>query len=174
MMRILVAYYSRTGHTRRVAAAIASACGAEIEAIRDSRPRTGLLGWWRSGKEAWQGRPADILPIDKDPGEYDLVVIGTPVWAGRMSSPVRAYLTGQQARLKRVALFCTEGGSGGEKVLRQMAALCGHEPLATLVVTERELGSGAVDGKLAGFTRALMPIDNGGRPDRVSPDTAAD
>jgi len=49
--KILVAFYSRTGHTRQVAEAIAAALDAELEAIEDVRPRLGIIGWWRSGRD---------------------------------------------------------------------------------------------------------------------------
>lgn len=153
--RVLVAYYSLTGHTRQVADAIVAACEADTEAITDVRSREGFFGWWRSGREAWLDRPGEIGAVEKDPGDYDLVILGTPVWAGRVSSPMRAYLTRQGARCKRVALFCTQGGAGAERALRQMAELCGREPVATLVVNERDFKAGDVQDKVVGFVRLL-------------------
>ena len=66
---------------------------------------------------------------------------------------MRAYLTQQGARCKRVALFCTQGGAGAERALRQMSELCGREPVATLVVSERDFKAGDVQDKVAGFVR---------------------
>ena len=86
---------------------------------------------------------------------YDLVVLGTPVWAGRMASPMRAYIAQERGRFKRIALFCTEGGANGERAMAQVAQLCGKEPVATLIVTERDLGSGADHQKVADFVKAL-------------------
>jgi flavodoxin len=155
MKKVLVSCYSRTGHTRRIAEAIAAACGAELEEIRDVKSRAGFFGYWRSGREAWREQLTDIQAVEKNPQEYDLVVLGTPVWAGRVSSPVRTYISEQQGHFKQIALFCTEGGSGGERALRQMATLCGHEPLATLVLTERELRSKTHTDKVSEFVQSL-------------------
>jgi flavodoxin len=155
MRKILVIYYSRTGHTRQVAKAISAACEADLEEIRDMRSRAGWLGYWRSGREAWRKEQTTIRAVEKRPEDYDLVVIGTPVWAGNISSPVRTYVTQQHGRFKQVALFCTEGGTGGERALRELAILCEHVPLATLIVTERELKSGEDRRKVTEFTKSF-------------------
>jgi flavodoxin len=139
MVKILVVYYSRTGYTQRMAEAIGNACGADVERIRYDGARLGVWGYLRCGREALTKRAVDIEPAAKDPASYDLVVIGTPVWASNISSPVRAYLRRQKAKLRQVALFCTEGGSGGQKVLADMAELCGKQPMASLELTDREI-----------------------------------
>ena len=71
MNQVLVVYYSRTGHTRQIAEAIAADCGADLEAIRDARSRRGLLGGLRSAREAWLERLGEIREIEKDPERYD-------------------------------------------------------------------------------------------------------
>lgn len=77
---ILVIYYSRSGTTRKVAKAMASALGCDIEEITDMRDRRGGIGYLRSLFEAVWQRPSVIAPIAKDPSGYQLVIIGTPVW----------------------------------------------------------------------------------------------
>lgn len=138
--RILVIDYSRSGNTHKVAQAIARASGADLEQIRDARPRRGLWGWIRSAREAMKAIPGDIRPPRRDPANYDLVVLGSPVWASHVSSPMRAYLDRSAGNLPQVALFVTEGGSGGPKALAEMSALAGQQPLATLELREKELG----------------------------------
>ena len=59
MSRILVVYYSRSGHTEFVARQIASRCHADLERIHDRNPRQGMVGYLRSSLEAMLGlRPA--------------------------------------------------------------------------------------------------------------------
>jgi len=82
-------------------------------------------------------------------------VLGTPVWAGRMSSPLRTYILQQRDNLARIAVFCSEGGANGDRAIRQVAELCGKVPVASLIVTEPELASGAYRQKVAEFTKAL-------------------
>lgn len=92
-MRVLVAFYSRTGNTRRVAEAIAERLKADMEEIRDVGSRSGVPGFFRSGYEALAGKLPEIQQVYRRPDEYDLVLIGSPVWVGRPSSPIRSYLT---------------------------------------------------------------------------------
>jgi len=155
MGNTLIAYYSWTGHTRDIADAIAAALGSDVEQIREVRPRAGPIAYIRSVWEALRGRAASLEPLERDPSRYDLTVLGTPVWAGRMSSPMRSYILQQRGKLGRIALFCSEGGANGDEALAQMAKLCGKAPVATLIVMERDLSSGAFRQKVADFTKAL-------------------
>lgn len=155
--KILVVYYSRTGHTRRVAEETAATLRAEIEEIVDPENRLGLLGYLRSGRQAFFGQEAGIREPLKDPAGYDLVIIGTPVWNWSLSAPVRAYLTRCQRRLARpaVAFFLTEGGSGEQRVLGQMEELLGKAPLEVMAVREADLESGRYHEKIRSFAESL-------------------
>ena len=115
--KTLVVFYSRSGTTRRIAEALSRALTCDLEEIIEPKPRTGFLGYMRSLLEARRKRPSVIAPIKHDVSSYDLVVVGTPVWAWSLSSPVRAYLMTTASQLPEVAFFCTLGGKGSEKHL---------------------------------------------------------
>lgn len=142
--KVLLVFYSRTGATRKAAVALQNALGCEIEEITevDSERRKGFLGYLRSFFEGIGQRSAQILPTRKNPGDYDLVVLGTPVWGSSVSSPLRAYLDQNRGRFKDVAFFLTHGGSGTEAVLREMQELSQRVPLATLALREKDLRAG--------------------------------
>jgi hypothetical protein len=114
-----------------------------------------LLGYWRSVFEARRKRLPDILPARNDPSSFDLVVIGTPVWAWSVSSPVRAYLTANKDRLPAVAFFCTLGGAGSETAFAQMQDIVGKPRRATCAITARDVASGGEGAQLASFAAAL-------------------
>jgi len=151
----LVVYYSRSGHTGRVAEEIAAALGADLEEIREPAERGGVLGYLRCALEAIWGASAEIEAPRRDPAGYELVVVGTPVWYAAVSTPVRTYLWVEKARLPRVAFFLTHGGFGRERVLGQMAALAGKSPVAELALRLEEIESGADREKVASFARAV-------------------
>lgn len=153
MKSCLVIYYSRSGFTERVAKRIAADCACDIERIRDARPREGPLGYLRSIYEALTGTLPPLEPTARNPADYELVIVGTPVWAGRLCSPMRAYLRANAARLPQVAAFCTMGGSGGDKVLDEIAALCGKAPLARLVLSDKEIQGDRDREKIGLFER---------------------
>jgi flavodoxin len=139
MQRSLVVYYSRTGNTRTIAGELVAALRADVDQLDDRRDRCGLWGYLRCAREALKKRTPELVPPAYDPSNYDVVVLGTPVWAGNISSPLRSYVEANGGRLKHVAFFCTQGGSGAEKVFRDLAGLCGQSPLATLAVNGREI-----------------------------------
>ncbi len=141
-MKTLVLYFSRSGNTRAVARRIADKLNAEIEELTDRTNRRGIFGYLRSGREAFLGLRANLNPIASRLSDFDLVVIGTPVWNMSLSSPIRTFLLDHAAELPRVAFFCTLGGMGRDRVLREMERLAGKAPLSTLVVTEHELEGG--------------------------------
>ncbi len=65
-MKVLIAYYSRTGHTEQVAKEIAARCQADVDRIRDDGvDRSGLWGYLRSG---WQAFTAPPRPSTGRPG----------------------------------------------------------------------------------------------------------
>lgn len=156
--KILVIFYSRSGTTRRIALAVSAALGGSIEEIAEDRGRNGLLGYCRSVFEARRKRSANILPAKNDPKSFDLVVIGTPVWAWSVSSPVRAYLSANKDRLPALAFFCTLGGAGSERAFAQMQDIVGKAPRATCAITAGDVAAGRDVAQVASFARTLrMP-----------------
>ncbi len=137
--RILLAYYSMTGHTREIAQELRASLQADLEEIREPHPRRGLTGVFRALVDAVLRREPPIGMPGHDPAAYDLLAIGGPVWAGRMASPLRSYARQLAGRAPRVAFFCTEGGRGAEQAFDDLGRLCGKEPAATLVVDARHL-----------------------------------
>lgn len=152
--RTLVVYYSLSGTTRRVAETIADLLGADLDEIEDPSDRRSPLGYLRSVFEALaKGLPA--IRSRRDPRQYDLVVLGTPVWAGTMASPMRSYLFSHRDALEHIACFCTMGGRGAQAALREMQALCGVEGVPTYSVAEKDVSSGRFEAKLRGFIGLL-------------------
>jgi menaquinone-dependent protoporphyrinogen IX oxidase len=156
-LKTLVVYYSRSGTTRKIAEALSEALNANIEEIVDANGRAGFFGYVRSLVEAIQKNPSAIAQSKSDLSSYDRVVIGTPVWAWSVSSPVRAYLMANKGHLPEVAFFCTLGGKGSESVFGQMQSLAGKAPRAVYAVTAGEVTSARYRAGLAAFAKALEP-----------------
>lgn len=160
--RTLVVYYSRTGTTRQVAQRLANAFYADTEEIVATGNHAGALGYLRAVIEARWRMPAAIAAAKKDPSAYDLVIIGTPVWAWSLSSPVRAWLAANTTRLPDVAFYCTLGGAGSENAFAQMQEITGKPPRATLAVNAADVIADRYAPALASFVMALEP---GRRPE---------
>lgn len=152
-MLSLVVFYSQTGTTKTVAKTLAQSLAADTEQIisnlsNKSRPRLAM--------QALLKVHAKIGNITKDPALYDLVIVGTPIWAQNVSSPVRTYLVRYKNKFNRVAFFCTYGGSGSDKVLKQMESLSGKKPVASLDFLAQDVRSGGYAQRVSQFVSELQ------------------
>jgi flavodoxin len=151
----LIAYYSMSGHTRELANEIRSAVDADIEEIREPHTRHGLSGVARALMDAVIRRTPPILSADHDPAQYDLVLLGGPVWAGRMAAPVRSYAKRYASQAPHVAFFCTEGSRGADSAFADLERLCMHPPRATLTIDEKQRAPAAHRAELGHFAAQM-------------------
>ena len=158
----IVVVFSLTGHTRRVGAEIAQRLGCPIVEITEPRPRRGALAYLRSGFEALFGRLPQIQPIDQNLRDFSLMVIGTPVWVGHVSSPVRSFLSLHRKEIGSLAAFCTMGGRDPGSTLTDMASVAGKPTVATLATSEHEVGSPQHAARLEAFIAAIGVSREGG------------
>ena len=143
--RILVVCYSRSGTTQRLADMLAATLPADCETLYERegpRWRSGTRGYARSIVDVIAHRRANLRPTMHDPSHYDIVVVGTPVWASCASTPVATWLAAHHRQFRHVAFFCSLGGRGSEKAFEQMHASVGLSPLATCAGTGADLRAG--------------------------------
>jgi len=138
-MKTLVVFYSRDGHTREAARQVAEALNAEVDEIIDKKNRKGILGFLIAGYDATMGKITDIT-FEKNPAEYDAVIIGTPVWNGRVTPAIRTYLL-QNRKIKKAAFFVTCASRSG-KCLKQMREIYNGKVLAEGVVKRNKMEEG--------------------------------
>ena len=127
-MKTLLVYYSRTQITEKIAKTIQKDLDCDIEEI--------TVG---DKYDASANRVCEINKVTKNPKDYDLVIIGTPVWAATMATPIYSYLKEYGNQIKNLASFCTCGGSGYEKTLKKIAKITGKTPIATMYLTKNEI-----------------------------------
>lgn len=154
-MDILVVFYSRSGNTGKVAEEIRDRLECDIEEIVDTKNRSGVLGFLRSGRDARNQKLTVLKDIINDPSTYDLLIIGTPLWGGHVSTPVRTYIHQNQANFKSVAFFCTAGGKSFDGAFNDMRELCGVAPTESLGVQAKEVKDGSYKSKVAEFVKII-------------------
>lgn len=150
-MKTLLVFYSRTGINRKVAEMLVRRLNGDLEEIKSVKNYSGIIGYMAAGREGMKKIPAKIEPAVKNPADYDLVILGTPLWAGQMASPVRAYLMAQKNKIKKVAFFSVRGGSDPKLMFDEMAELSGQAPLATLALLTKEVAKNNFEEKLNAF-----------------------
>ena len=126
-MRILVAYFSKSGKTERAAMAIAAAVDGEIYRIRTKKkyPISFMLTVNELRKELKSGeRPALAGGLPKVE-QYDKILLGFPVWAGSLPPAVIGFLEKCDLRGKDVYPFFTSRGGAARKADGVIEAACG-------------------------------------------------
>ena len=117
MNKILVAYFSASGVTKKVAENLAKAAGADLFEIAPAQPYTAAdLDWRdkqsRSTMEMKDRNCRPAMAADPDISGYDVILVGFPVWWYREPSIVDTFMESADFTGKTVVPFCTSGGSG--------------------------------------------------------------
>jgi flavodoxin len=166
MGKVLVAFYSSAGTTRKAGQAIAAALAADVEDIQEVSPRhldvngPGGLGKFLrimlAGAETQMSHPRPILPSKYNPAEYDLVVIGTPTWNARLTGATRAYIQRHKNQFKAVAFFRTGlDRKPSVRCFQQMEQACGQAPKATVMLNAEDVNAGNVGAQVQEFVSKL-------------------
>lgn len=163
-VKTLVVYYSLSSTSRMVAEAIAEQLGARTEEIRCTRYTSTFWGVVKAVIDSVRRRRPAIATMSSDPVDFDLVIVGGPVWAGHPSTPVGAYLEAMRGRLPRVAFFLTLGGASGQKSLDEMALIAGKQPEATVLVRAEDVKAGRTMTVLSEFLGTLRRLNGSRRP----------
>ena len=154
-MKTLIVFYSRTGFTKKLALALAAKLQADTEELVDNTSRKGIMGWLKGGRDAVKKFMTVISPAQKDPALYDLVVLGSPVWAGTMAPALRTYLTQQKSKVKKYGCFCTMGGSGDQGLFSHAEGILGQKPAATLTVRTKQVAANGFAAELDKFVEQV-------------------
>ncbi len=156
-MKTLIVYYSRTKITKKVAEDLALKLGADIEQVIDTKNREGVVGYIMAGKDVVQKNPTTIMPTKYSASDYDLVIIGTPVWVGTYCPAIRAYAEAQKDNLKEVAFFATQGAAVPRQVevFAKLEALSGKKSKANLHLSTKQVLASKYSEDLAEFIKNL-------------------
>ena len=158
-MKVLIAYYSRTGNNEKLVKELQMKLGCDVEEIIDTVNRKGLWGWLKSGRQASGKKMTRIEPLKKDPSSYDLVIIACPLWANLMPPPIRTYLFDNKDKFKRVALMSVSGsGKGNNKTIPDFETATGKKISTILMLSQREKQRNSYEKKLQEFTESISRL----------------
>jgi hypothetical protein len=179
-MHVKIAYYSRKGTTEGLAGMVAKGIQGRghrvtLVPIRHAK-RPGFLG---AGRASMTEREMDLANVggDYDLGDADLIVVGGPIFAGKVNPFTRTFLgrvRGMDGKPGGVFICCASKPSDGERLVEELVALASDRGLR---VRARLVGSNKVRDKyqhLADtFVAQLLdtaPAEVGGDVDNVSGD----
>ena len=158
MNKILVAYFSCTGVTEKVAKEIAKAVGGDIYEIEpevaytkqdldwtDSRSRSSVEMKDASSRPKIKGRVDNME-------SYETVFIGFPIWWYVAPHIINTFLESYDFKGKKVIPFATSGGSSMGKTKEALASSCP----AAKVLDGKVLNSRASESDIADWAKAFV------------------
>ncbi|NTV01071.1 MAG: hypothetical protein HGA55_08135 [Methanoregulaceae archaeon] len=157
-MKILIAFYSWTGHTETLAKALGERLGAPVVRIEPAIDPGRKIG--RQGMKALIGQKEEIKLVQADMTEVDHLVVMTPVWAFNLPPFTRQYLLGiTNCSGKKFSVLAEMGGSGGGRVIRKARAILegkGMSFVASAETIEKDVDAGKYQETLEEFAAKIQ------------------
>ena len=156
MAKRLVAYFSASGTTKRVAEAVAQAAGADLVAIEPTIPYTRAdLNWMdKNSRSSVEMKDKSFRPemkaVKADMSAYDEILLGFPIWWYVAPTIVNTFLESFDCTGKKIVLFATSGGSSFGNTVRELKP---SAPGATIV--EGKMLTGASDKAIEKWVKSL-------------------
>lgn len=122
-MKKAVVFYSLSGNTQAAAKEIAEGIGADLIELKLVKPfpteksKQLALG----GMQAMFGMKPAIQELSKNIKEYDVLILGTPIWTGTIAAPVHSFLNKYQVLDKIVAVFTFSGGGDNKRCIAKLS-----------------------------------------------------
>lgn len=158
MNRKLVAYFSASGVTAKVAETLSETIGADLFAIEPKVPYTKAdLEWMdKSSRSTLEmkdpaSRP-EIARVRDNMEEYDTVFVGFPIWWYVAPTIINTFLESYDLTGKTIIPFATSGGSGMGKTNEKLLPSCKGAKLLDGKVLKANAGTKELDDWVAGLS----------------------
>ncbi len=126
MKKRLVAYFSASGVTKKVAEMVAKAADCDLYEITPKVPYTTADLNWMDKKSRSSVEMSDksirpeIAGADLDVSAYDEILIGFPIWWYVAPTIINTFLESHDFAGKKIILFATSGGSGFGNTVKEL------------------------------------------------------
>ena len=130
MKSTLIAYFSASGVTAKLAKTLAGAVGGELYEIKPAIPYTAADLDWRDkdSRSSVEMRDSSSRPAladsDLDISKYDTIFIGFPIWWYVAPTIINTFLEKYDLTGKVIIPFATSGSSGIGKTNEKLAPSC--------------------------------------------------
>ena len=133
-MKVLVIYYSLEGNTRLIAETLAAATQADcLELkIKNAFKAKGFMKYFWGGRQVLMKQTPELLGFDKNINDYDLLFIGTPVWAWSYTPAINSLFTNNNITDRKIGIFACHGGGKGKVFEKMRQALYGNSILGEI------------------------------------------
>lgn len=138
-MKTCVLYYSLDGNTKAAAIRIGNELDADVIEIQPFKeyPKNRMLLMFIGGYQATFSREIQLKKLEQDLEQYDRIILGTPVWAGKPAAPVQQFLRENQIEARVVGVF-TCSGSGKNEGCIDFVENLGCNPRAVVALIDKK------------------------------------
>ena len=132
-LRILVVYYSFEGNTKLISESIAEEMDSDILKLEVVKPISNdVTKYIVGGKQVILREKPKLITYEFKPENYDVLFIGTPIWAWNYAPALRTFFEENSVKNKKIALFSCEGSSNGKIFENMKKNLEGNEFLGEI------------------------------------------
>ena len=111
----LIVYFTLTGHNKIISAELQKQLNAPVAELKLVSERSGIWGFIVSGYENFFDKDAELQPFTTDLAPHNPIIICSPVWMGKLSSPARTFLKNPALKGKDVYIFASFNGHWAEE-----------------------------------------------------------
>ena len=126
MKKVLVAYFSASGVTKKVAEKIAAAANGDLFQIEPEIAYSEKdLSWMnKNSRSSLEMSDKDFRPAmikkELNLSEYDSILLGFPIWWYVAPTIINTFLESYDFSGKKITLFATSGGSGFGNTVQEL------------------------------------------------------
>ena len=111
----LIVYFTLTGHNKIISEELQKQLNAPVAELKLVSERSGIWGFIVSGYENFFDKDAELQPFTTDLAPHNPIIICSPVWMGKLSSPARTFLKNPALKGKDVYIFASFNGHWAEE-----------------------------------------------------------
>jgi flavodoxin len=156
--KILVAYFSASGATAKVAKTLAQSANADMFEIKPQVPYTQAdLNWMdKKARSTIEMKDKNFRPAIAEKlsnmDDFDVVFLGFPIWWYVAPTIINTFLEEYDLAGKTVVLFATSGGSRFGKTVANLKGSCSD---TTKIIEGKILNSNASKDELTAWVASL-------------------
>jgi flavodoxin len=135
-MKNVIVYYSFTHNNEKLARLLSEKLQCEKLRIETVKPRNGFSIFL----DIFFKRTPTVKDLEKSLAVYDHVIFISPIWAGKIATPMKSLLQREHRMVARYSFISLCGGAPGqeEKIERELVSLLGKKPDAHVELSVRD------------------------------------
>lgn len=124
-MKGIVVFYSLEGNCKLIGTTIAETLNFEVLdlKVKNPIPTKGPKKYLLGGKSAISKDSPELETTIPDLTDYELVIVGAPVWAATFAPAIRSFASSTKLKNKKIAFFSCSAGGSTKKCISDMKAL---------------------------------------------------